>query len=66
MTRFHQVKSGERIELPLTKGRCAWTIRCCDCGLEHVLLMVPSKRKISIGAWRMDELAALTLPRKKK
>ena len=61
--KFHKVVAGEKIDLSLTKGKCVWSIKCCDCGLEHVVLLVPKKTKISIGAWRRDEIASMVLPK---
>lgn len=62
-TKFHRVKPGEKITLQLTKGRCVWSIKCCGCGLEHIVLLVPKKTKILVGAWRTDDLPSMTLPK---
>jgi len=62
--KYHKAIAGEKISLSLTKGRCVWSIKCCDCGLEHMLLLVPKKNKILIGAWRRDDILNLTLPKK--
>jgi hypothetical protein len=62
-TRFHHAKPGEKIVLRLSKGRCVWTIKCCDCGLEHVILLVPKRRELHIGAWRLDDVLRLALPK---
>jgi len=60
--KFHKVLAGERIILKMDKGKCVWTIKCCDCGLEHILLLVPKRNTIEIGAWRRDDIANLVLP----
>ena len=64
--KYHKVKPGEKIILKLDKGRAAWTIKCCDCGLEHMLLLVPKKRSIEIGAWRHDDILNMVLPKGKE
>jgi len=62
LPRYHKAKPGEKLILSLNKGRCAWTIKCCDCGLEHILFLVPKKNKIEIGAWRRDDILNMVLP----
>jgi len=61
---FHKVQPGERIKLPIVKGKVGWSIKCCDCALEHVLLFEPHKTYMLVGAWRRDDIPILVLPKK--
>jgi len=62
--KYHSLKSGENFRIPIVKkGTAAWVIKCCGCGLIHVVLMKPSKRWIHTAVWRHDDLAKLLLPK---
>jgi len=61
---YYHVKPGEKVILRLDNGKCAWTIKCCDCGLEHIVLLAPKHKTIEIGAWRRDDILNMVLPKK--
>ena len=62
--KFYNMKPGETIQLPMRQGLCRWDIKCCDCGLEHSLLMQPKVRRLLVKVWRTDCLAQMILPKK--
>jgi hypothetical protein len=60
--KYHNAKAGEKIILRSTAGKYVWLTKCCDCSLEHVILLVPKGRELHLGVWRYDQLAKIGLP----
>ena len=60
---FYKLKPGELMKLPMKDDLCRWDIKCCDCGLEHSLLMKATKTKLLVRVWRTDCVGQMKLPK---
>ena len=64
-TKYHNVKPGEVFNIPIEQkhGVALWQIKCCDCGLEHTVVLHPEKDLIQVAVWRRDDLPNIELPK---
>jgi len=62
--KYEKVKQGQPVTIPIRNKQGAWAIKCCDCGLEHVVLFNAERRKNLIASvWRMDDINAAQTPK---
>lgn len=60
MTRYYKVTDGERIRPNMKK----WRMRCCDCGLVHVMDFFVVRGQVELTAVRDKRATQATRKRK--